>query len=101
MLSFNLKTLLADSLILGNIISHKKISFDKDAEIQTLALEKSIQIFKNISTIGRDRESMSSFDSTANKLPIDIQNINGVIHSTIIKTPNNIESVYEETTTNN
>ena len=55
MSSFNLKELLIDSLILGNIISNKKISF-YDRNIEYAALEKSMQLFKNIPSLGKSRE---------------------------------------------
>ena len=73
MLSFNLKELLVDSLILGNIIGHQKISFRQDPEIESSALEKYIQLFKNIPSLGKVREPV--LDKTV--IPIETPSLPG------------------------
>lgn len=70
MSSFNLKELLIDSLILGNIISNKKISFS-DRNIEYAALEKSMQLFKNIPSLGKSREQYTDKSS----IPIEIETL--------------------------
>jgi hypothetical protein len=73
MLSFNLKELLLDTLIMGNIIGHQKISFDPDRDIEYAALEKSMQLFQNIPSLGKVREPV--LDKTV--VPIETPSLPG------------------------
>jgi hypothetical protein len=68
MSSFNLKELLVDSLILGNIISHQKISFS-DKVIETAALEKAMQLFKKLPSLGKEREQYTDKSTIPIEMP--------------------------------
>ena len=93
MSSFNLKELLIDSLILGNIISNKKISFF-DQNIQSAALEKSVQLFKNIPSLGKSREQYTV--TSANPIGIGtIISYSG--HIPLLKNRNGTDVAYIET----
>ena len=94
MSSFNLKELLIDSLILGNIINNKKISFKNDPQIESLALEKSMQLFKNLPSLGKSREHV--LDNPVN--PIEIQYISDdTVRIPLIETEGKEPAAYIET----
>jgi hypothetical protein len=69
MSSFNLKELLVDTLIMGNIIGHQKISFDPDRDIEYAALEKSMQLFQNIPSLGKVREPVNYKSVVPTEIP--------------------------------